>query len=62
MRRHNPRRAVQLELFHPPRQTPAWQTLPLARQVQTVTLLAQLLQEHAYPPLDAAPPEEVSDE
>ena len=40
-------RALQIELFHPPQQSPAWQKLPQEIRQQTVELLAQLLRQHS---------------
>ena len=40
-------RAPQIELFHPPQQSPAWQKLPQEIRQKTVELLAQLLREHS---------------
>lgn len=38
-------RPSQLDLFHPPRQEPPWQTMPTGVREQTVKLLVQLLRE-----------------
>jgi hypothetical protein len=40
-------RAPQIELFHPPQKSPAWQKLPREIRQQTVELLAQLLRQHS---------------
>ena len=40
-------RALQIELFHPPRPIPAWQKLPREIRQKTVELLAQMLREHS---------------
>jgi len=55
-------KAVQIDLFHPPRQTPDWWTLPRAPREQTVTLLTQLLRAHLRPCPLAMPSEERNDE
>ncbi len=39
-------RAVQLELFHPRLERPAWRTLPKDVRQKIVKLLAQLLRDH----------------
>jgi hypothetical protein len=39
-------RALEIELFHPPPQIPAWPKLPREIKQKTVELLAQLLREH----------------
>lgn len=39
-------RAVQLELFHPRPERPAWRTMPKDVRQKTVRLLAQLLRDH----------------
>lgn len=57
-----PSKAVQIDLFHPPRQMPSWRTLPRATREQTVALLAQLLRAHLSPCPNATPPEERNDE
>jgi hypothetical protein len=44
---------VKLNLFHPNRPEPAWQTLPEAARHKVVKLLAQLLREHQQRPLSA---------
>ncbi len=59
---HPPHKAVQIDLFHPPRQTPSWRTLPSPIREQTVTLLAQLLRAHPYQDAKARPAEERNDE
>jgi hypothetical protein len=38
-------RPSQLDLFHPPRQEPPWQTMPPGVRAQPVKLLVQLLRE-----------------
>ena len=40
-------KALQIGLFHPPPQIPAWSMLPREIRQQTVKLLAQLLREHS---------------
>jgi hypothetical protein len=59
---HPPPKAVQIDLFHPPRQTPSWQTLPSTIREQTLTLLAQLLRVHPCQGANATPAEERNDE
>ena len=39
------RQTEQLGLFHPPRRSPTWQTLPTHLKEKTVGLLAQMLQQ-----------------
>ena len=55
-------KTVQIDLFHPPRQTPSWPALPSAIREQTVTLLAQLLRANPGLCPHAPPPEEYNDE
>ncbi len=38
--------AIQFELFHAPRDIPAWRGLPQEVQRKTVALLTRLLREH----------------
>lgn len=59
---HPPQKAVQIDLFHPPRQTPSWRTLPSPIREQTMTLLTQLLRAHRCQDADATPAEERNDE
>lgn len=45
-RSHRRPRAVQLELFRPPPQTPTWQMLPPEIRTRATVLLARMLHEH----------------
>ena len=40
-------KAPQIELFHSPRQIPAWPKLPRENRQKTVKLMAQLLRKHS---------------
>lgn len=53
---------VQLELFHPRPERPAWRTLPKEIRQKTVKLLAQLLRDHRIGRLADGGGKEVSDE
>jgi hypothetical protein len=55
-------RAVQLELFRPPPQTPTWQTLPPEVKRRTAILLARMLHEHLAGRVGANGAEEATNE
>ncbi len=55
-------RAVQLELFRPPPQTPARQTLPPEVKRRTTILLARMLHEHLTGRPEADSGKETTDE
>ena len=42
----NPRRSVQLGLFHPPSKNVSWAVLPQETQQKTIRLIARLLRQH----------------
>jgi hypothetical protein len=46
--RNSRRRVEQLNLFHPPRTTPSWTTLPPEVREEVLALLAQLFREHHH--------------
>ena len=57
---HRP--ANQLKLFHPPRKTPPWQTLPLEVRQRAIKLLALLLRQNVAERGVADPAQEASNE
>lgn len=52
----------QLEMFHPPRRTPAWPTLPGEIRKRVVELVARMMQEHRANANRIAQRGEVTDE
>ena len=52
----------QLGLFHPPRRSPTWQSLPTELKERTVELLAQMLRGDLVRPLRGGDAREVCDE
>ena len=52
----------QLDLFYPPRQTPAWPTLPGEVRGKVVTLLARLMGQHRIRSVGEGEAREVGDE
>lgn len=55
-------RVAQLNLFHPPRKSLSWESVPREIQQQSLQLLARLLREHRTRVLAAGEAKEACDE
>lgn len=58
----SPYRAMQLTLFRPPRNEPAWESMPIEVQQQVLRLMARVLREHVARRCGDPEPREHGDE